>query len=113
MICEQCNNCQSYGMDKDFHKVTCKTQGKLVIHDTNAERFRCGEYAEYVEPELPPKDNVMIVLFGSGRDFMLRDKDISNHEDLLQLIARYNEYVEIGGMIFRTRDIAAFTYIGD
>lgn len=113
MICGLCNNCQSYGTDKNVYKITCKSHGKFAVHESNGERFRCEEYTDYVQPTLPPKDNVMIVLSGSGRDFMLRDKDISNHEDLLQLIARYNEYVEIGGMIFRTRDIAAFTYIGD
>jgi len=115
MICELCSNCQTYGVDKELCKIVCTKHGKISIHETNAARFQCQDYAEPEPYVAPPKDNVMIVLTESGRDIIVRDETIHSLDDMRKRIkpCRMNEYVNFGAMDFRKCDIATFSYLGD
>lgn len=114
MICEACNKCQSYSVENDIHKIKCKESGSFKIHETNADRFQCEDFVDYIPPEEPLKDNVMVVLKGSGRDFIVRDDRIKSVKLLDDaIIVNPAEYVSLGGITFKVDEIAAYSYLGD
>lgn len=95
-------------------KVNCYYNGSFYVAEMYSDRFNCpSDSFEEPEYEEPLKDNVMIVLRGSGRDFQVHDEDIKSEEDLDKLITGNSEWLEFGGLTFRTEEIAMYSYIGD
>ena len=75
--------------------------------------FTVGEEMEFEPEPEPPKANVMIILT-CGREFVIRDDDIKSRDDLDDILTELpHEWTRFGEIIFNTREIAAYSYLGD
>lgn len=117
MICETCGRCTNIKLKDNRYEIGCLEKGIFQLHETNEPNFNCGDYAKAEPKPLPPKENVFIVLSGSGRDFMLYDRYVKNQNDIDRKVGdAYGVacgYVTLGDLVFKVDDIAVYGYIGE
>lgn len=117
MTCETCASCMSFKIENGQYKINCAENGTFPVSETFGERFSCKDWQKREAPEEPPKDNVLIILKGSGRDFMVHDDNITCEMDIVRrLKGKYedeNIMVQFGSLMFCKTEIAVISYIGD
>lgn len=118
MICDNCGRGRVVSYKDGVYTVDCLEKGKFPIHESHLDNFSCEDFAEKPKEEVPPKENVLIIL-KSGRDMEFYDKEITclndigeKLEDAMRLGGSIN-FVKFGNYQIAVKEIACWGYIGD
>ena len=110
MKCESCGLCQTIKYNNSVYEIRCVERGDFNLHSDHEDAFEWEDYAEREYTE-PPKENIIITL-KCGRDFFIRDEDITCNDDMQRRMGASEEWVEFDGILFRTSEIAAVSFVG-
>ena len=114
MKCEDCGYCKQISLENGMYEINCVYEGDTFnVSEANAAEFHCEDYVK-AKKQSVKKDNIMVILT-SGRDMIFRDSEISSRIEIDRIIQNLgdDDFAVIGGVAFRVRDIAAYSYIGD